>query len=44
MIHYVPASLENITEVVEYVLNNNNQHEMKEIVRSANVWCKGGEH
>jgi hypothetical protein len=41
MIHYVPASLENITEVVEYVLDNNNQHEMKEIVRSANVWCKG---
>jgi len=41
MIHYVPASLQNITEVAEYVLDNNNQDEMRAIVRSANSWCKG---
>ncbi len=41
MIHYVPASLQNITEVVEYVLADSNQNEMKAIVHSANSWCTG---
>ena len=39
MMHYVPASLENITEVVTYVLDEDNEAEMKSIVRSANLWC-----
>lgn len=40
MIHYVPASIDNLTIVVEYVLDNNNRHEMKMIVNSANAWCQ----
>ena len=39
MMHYVPASLGNITEVVTYVLDEDNEAEMKSIVRSANTWC-----
>ena len=40
MVHYIPASLENITEVTEYVLDENNMHAMKSVVDSANSWCK----
>jgi hypothetical protein len=40
MLHYVPASLDNITDVVEYVLDVRNRREMKSIVDSANLWCK----
>ena len=40
MVHYVPASLENITEVVSYAVHEENDDEMKRIVASANLWCK----
>ena len=40
MLQYVPASLQNITEVIEYVLDKKNRHQMKAIVDSANSWCK----
>ena len=40
MVHYVPASLENVTAVASYVLDKKNRNEMKAIVDSANVWCK----
>ena len=40
MEHYVPASLSNLTEVVEYVVSKANDAEMKSIVESANSWCK----
>lgn len=40
MSHYVPASLDNVTEVVEYVLAIENRLEMSMIVDSANRWCK----
>lgn len=40
MVHYVPASLDNLTEVAAYVLDNENADEMKLIVDSANLWCK----
>ena len=40
MVHYVPASLENITEVVSYAVDEENDDEMKRIVASANLWCK----
>ena len=40
MVHYVPASLDNLTEVAAYVLDNENADEMKLIVDSANTWCK----
>ena len=40
MKHYVPASLENITLVTEYVTDEKNEDEMKSIVDSANSWCQ----
>ena len=40
MMHYVPASLENITEVTAYVLHKGNEEEMKDIVNEANSWCR----
>ncbi len=36
MSHYVPASLVNVTDVVEYVLAIKNRLEMRTIVDSAN--------
>ncbi len=38
--HYVPASLDNITEVTQYVLDEKNRDQMKAVVDSANAWCK----
>lgn len=40
MLDYVPASLQNLTEVIEYVLDKKNEHQMKSIIDSANSWCK----
>ena len=40
MEHYVPASLENITQVTDYVLRKENEEVMKGIVHAANLWCK----
>lgn len=40
MVHYVPASLQNITEVVAYVMDKKNENEMKAMISSANSWCK----
>ena len=39
MVHYVPASLDNVTQVVSYVLDKANDAEMKSIVKSASAWC-----
>jgi len=40
MEHYVPASLENITDVISYVIDSKNEEQMKAIVKSATSWCK----
>ena len=40
MVHYVPASLDNLTEVVSYVMDQANDPEMQRIVHMANEWCK----
>lgn len=40
MVHYVPASLHNITDVVSYVTDESNDERMQEMVKSANSWCK----
>ena len=40
MVHYVPASLENLTETVRRVLDGNNEMKMKKIVSAANEWCR----
>jgi hypothetical protein len=41
MEHYVPASLENITRVTEYVLRKQNEKEIEDIVNAAILWCRG---
>jgi hypothetical protein len=40
MKHYVPASLDNLTDVVVHVMDKDNEVEMKRIVIAANSWCK----
>jgi hypothetical protein len=40
MEHYIPASLENITKVIEYVRLEENNGRVREVVRAANMWCK----
>lgn len=36
----MPASLENITDVVSDVIDSKNEEQMKAIIKSANSWCK----
>jgi len=38
--HYIPASLGNLTQVVDYVVSPANDDEMKNVVREANAWCQ----
>jgi len=38
--HYLPASLENLTDVVEHALNIDNADEMNSIIAHANEWCQ----
>jgi len=40
MKHYVPASLDNVTDVVMHVMDKDNEVEMKRIVLAANSWCR----
>ncbi len=40
MEHYVPASLDNLTDVVAYVMDEDNEDEMKGMVSVANSWCR----
>ena len=40
MVHFVPATVENVTEVVAYVLDERHRSEMKAITKAANAWCK----
>lgn len=37
--HYVSASLENITRVVEHVMDENSDEKMQVIISNANSWC-----
>lgn len=39
-VHYIPASLSNISDVARYVLNKTNEIEMKNVIRAANSWCR----
>jgi hypothetical protein len=38
-VHYIPASIGNITEVVKYALNAEYEQEMQQVVKRANEWC-----
>ena len=40
MIHYIPASLANITEEVAYVMDKKNEGQMKAMLKLANSWCQ----
>jgi hypothetical protein len=39
-VHYIPASLDNITEVSSYVVDKSNDLEMNKVVQKANSWCE----
>ena len=39
-IHYLSASLDNITQVVSFAMDAKNDVQMKEMIQSANTWCK----
>lgn len=39
-IHYIPATIDNLTDVVERVLDEDNEPAMKQIVVNANKWCQ----
>ncbi len=39
-VHYLPASLDNVTDVTAYAINEMNNKQMKDMVASANSWCK----
>lgn len=38
--HYIAASLDNLTETVAYVIDKRNEEEMQQMIKSANNWCK----
>jgi hypothetical protein len=38
-VHYLPASINNLTSVIEHVINIQNDIQIKEIVQNANDWC-----
>lgn len=40
MVHYIPATLENLTQTVQYATDKENENEMKAIVQNANIWCQ----
>ena len=40
MKHYIPASLDNITNVTEYVIDERNEDDIMTIIASANAWCE----
>jgi hypothetical protein len=40
MEHYIPASLENIIQVIEDVLEEENGKKMRQVVDATNLWCK----
>lgn len=39
-VHFIPATIDNLTETVEYVFDGKNEPDMKQIVLHANEWCK----
>ena len=39
-VHYLPSTIDNITQVAEFVLDRDNDAEMRQIVANANTWCK----
>jgi hypothetical protein len=39
-VHYLPASLENYTEVAKWAVQNSSLKQIKRIVKNANDWCK----
>ena len=40
MKHYIPASLDNITNVTEYVIDERNEDNIMTIIATANAWCE----
>lgn len=39
-VHYLPSTIDNITQVAEFVMDRDNDAKMQQIVANANTWCK----
>lgn len=39
-VHFLPASLNNVTDVAAYATDEANEYKMKRIVKRANDWCR----
>lgn len=39
-VHYLPSTLDNITQVSEFVMDEDNDAGMQQIVANANAWCR----
>lgn len=39
-VHYLPATLNNISQVAEFIMDGDNDADMQQIVANANAWCK----
>ena len=40
MVHYIPATLQNLTQAVQYATDPDNEQTMQSMIRSANSWCQ----
>ncbi|KAL7470951.1 hypothetical protein ACHAXS_011239 [Conticribra weissflogii] len=40
MVHYMPATLQNLTQTVQYATAKANENEMRAMVQNANAWCQ----
>ncbi len=40
MVHYIPATLQNITQAVQYAIDKDNEHQVQSMIQAANSWCQ----
>jgi len=40
MVHYIPATLQNLTQAVEYAIDKDNERQVQSMIKAANAWCQ----
>ena len=40
MVHYIPATLQNITQAVKYAIDKDNEQQVQSMIDAANSWCQ----
>mmetsp|Transcript_4253 Transcript_4253/g.6342 ORF Transcript_4253/g.6342 Transcript_4253/m.6342 type:complete len:502 (+) Transcript_4253:55-1560(+) len=40
MVHYIPATLQNLTQAVEYAIDKDNERQVQSMIKAANTWCQ----